>query len=113
MDQLVSIVTYFAIISVAAERLTEIVKKSLLDKYFSNPVIYQAISGVFGAAMYYVSPVNLGLLQLPLWASVIVAGLAVSGGSGFWNTILSTLSEVKTKVKLDNTVAKNEQATKT
>lgn len=102
MDQLVSIITYFAILSVAAERLTEMLKNAFLGKLTSNAAVYQGISGVFGAVLSLSAPLEMGSIHLPTWASVIVTGLAVSGGSGMWNTILSTMTELKNKVKINN-----------
>lgn len=102
MDSMTEIITYFALLSVAAERLTDIFKKAWLSKLEVNAAIYQLISGAFGAALGYAAPLAFLDKHMPLWACVVITGLAVSGGSSFWNTILSTMSELKTKVKISN-----------
>lgn len=106
MDKMTEIITYFALLSVAAERLTEILKKAWLDKLEPNPAVYQIVAGVFGAGLSYASPLVVAGVNLPIWAMMLVTGLAVSGGSGFWNTILSTMTELKTKVKINNSIMK-------
>lgn len=103
MDRFIEIVTYFALISVAAERFTDLIKKAWLSKLTTvNPAVYQLLSALFGAAIAYAEPLALLSKQMPWYAVVVVSGLAVSGGSSFWNTVLSTLSEVKTRVSLTN-----------
>lgn len=102
MDKLIDIISYFALLSVAAERLTEILKNVWLSKIKVNPAVYQLISGTFGAALGYTSPLVIPSVDMPLWAMAVVTGLAVSGGSGFWNSILAMLSEFKTKMKTVN-----------
>ena len=102
MDKFIDIIGYFALLSVAAERLTEILKNAWLSKIKVNPAVYQLIAGVFGASLGYASPLVIPSVNMPLWATAVITGLAVSGGSGFWNTILSTLTEFKTKMKTLN-----------
>ena len=103
MDKLIDVLAYFALLSVAAERLTDIFKKAWLSKLTNvNPAVYQVISALFGAGLSYASPLVIPGVPLPIWAIVTITGLAVSGGSSFWNTILSTMSEVKTKLKTTN-----------
>lgn len=102
MDKLIDLIGYFAILSVAAERLTEIIKNAWLSKLKVNPAVYQLISGSFGAALGYANPHVIPSIDMPIWAMAVITGLAVSGGSSFWNSILSTLSEFKTKMKVTN-----------
>lgn len=105
MDKFTEVITYFAIMSVAAERLTDIFKKAWLAKREVNPAVYQVISGLFGAGLAYTAPLVIPSVNMPLWSTMLVTGLAVSGGSSFWNTILSTMSELKNKVKVTNEAA--------
>lgn len=56
MDKFTEVITYFAIMSVAAERLTDIFKKAWLAKREVNPAVYQVISGLFGAGLAYTAP---------------------------------------------------------
>lgn len=102
MDKFTEIITYFALLSVAAERLTDIFKKAWLSKLEINPAVYQVISGLFGAGLAYSAPLVIPSVNMPLWGTILITGLAVSGGSSFWNTILSTMTELKTKVKANN-----------
>lgn len=53
MDQVIQIVTYLALLSVAAERFTDIVKRLVLSKYTVNGAVYQLIAA--------------GLVALSLW----------------------------------------------
>lgn len=100
MDQFVTLLTYFAILSMAAERLTDMLKRGLLSRFTKlNGVVYQAISAVFGGALAYTSPPVFGNMHLPIWGVVIISGLAVSGGSGFWNSILETMATFKKQAK--------------
>lgn len=105
MDKFTEIITYFALLSVAAERLTDIFKKAWLSKLEVNPAVYQVISGLFGAGLAYAAPLEIPSVEMPLWSTILITGLAVSGGSSFWNTILSTMTELKTKVKANNELA--------
>jgi hypothetical protein len=94
MENLISLFSYFVIISVAAERLTEIIKRSYLSNLSNVPgYVYQGISAVFGGGLAYISPPELTGVDLPHWAVIVITGLAVSGGSGFWNSVLTTMSE--------------------
>ena len=112
MDKFTEIITYFALLSVAAERLTDIFKKAWLSKLEVNPSVYQVLSGLFGAGLAYSAPLTIPSVSMPLWATVLITGLAVSGGSSFWNTILSTMTELKTKVKTNNELAAAESTKK-
>lgn len=102
MDKFTEVITYFALLSIAAERLTDIFKKAWLSKLNVNPSVYQIFSGLTGAGLAYSAPLVIPGVEMPLWVTVVITGLAVSGGSSFWNTILSTMTELKTKVKQNN-----------
>lgn len=91
MDKFTEIITYLALTSMAAERLTDIIKRAWLSKTNVNPVIYQVISGVFGAGLTFTVPIDIGVLQFNEYARAIVIGLAVSGGSSMWNDILGAI----------------------
>ena len=47
MDQVIQIVTYLALLSVAAERFTDIIKRLVLSKYMVNGAVYQLIDSRF------------------------------------------------------------------
>ena len=101
MDSLIGLLSFVLLTSIAAERFTEILKKSVLSIFYTNPVVYQITAGLFGAGLAYLSPPDLSAihLQLPDYIASIVIGLAVSGGSGVWNDILSTLKDYRTSIK--------------
>ena len=48
MDQVIQIVTYLALLSAAAERFTDIIKRLVLSKYMVNGAVYQLIAAGFG-----------------------------------------------------------------
>lgn len=96
MDQVIYIVTYLVTLSVAAERFTEIIKRAVLSKrpeWIMNGATYQIIAAVFGMAAAYANPPVINVIAMKPWLLYIVAGLAVSGGSGAWNSILTLLTE--------------------
>ena len=47
MDQVIQTVTYLALLSVAAERFTDIIKRLVLSKYMVNGAVYQLIAAGF------------------------------------------------------------------
>lgn len=99
MDGLLSLFTYFLMLSVAAERLVELLKNMYLKKIGTQPVVYQLLSGIVGAVLSYYSPPPSNIIHLEQWVAVISTGLAVSSGSAFWNTILDTLNSLSKNLK--------------
>lgn len=98
MDQVISIITYLAVTSMAAERLTDILKKAWLQKLTDNGVVYQIVSALFGGFIGYLSPIPIQSLQVNEYVLVLVTALAVSGGSSTWNSILNILKDYKKPV---------------
>ena len=108
---LTEIVTIVAALSVASERLVEIVKsyipnlnKALEDekleaKRQANIQVISIISGTVTAALATAAlPNDLFISHasdaVP-WIQIIGLGLLASGGSGLWNSVLSYLVSVK------------------
>lgn len=96
---LLYLLTYLTLTSLAAERFTEILKRTLLSRLSVPGVVYQILSGLFGAGLAYLSPPNLGSFNLNLYVMCAVVGLAVSAGSGLWNSILGIANEHSKNVK--------------
>lgn len=107
LDYVTQIVVYLVAVSIAAERMTEIFKRTFIKESPVIPkfdgAIYQILSGLFGAITAYVSPPDLGVFHLNQYLVVVVVGLAVSGGSGAWNSILDFLKQSAEAKKLENT----------
>lgn len=103
---LVSIVGLLVALSVASERLVEIIKGSwpYLSTEKSDPAAegrrqagLQLLAVLAGIATAFLARPAIPDALLPTtntWA-IIALGLLASGGSGFWNSILSYVLEVK------------------
>lgn len=106
LDYVTQLVVYMIAVSIAAERLTEIFKRTLIKESPNFPELngatYQIISGLFGAITAYVSPPDLGVFHLDQYLVVVVVGLGVSGGSGAWNSILDFLKQAAEAKKIEN-----------
>lgn len=44
MEHLLQVLTYLTVVSIAAERSVEILKKGILEKLIKKPVVYQVIA---------------------------------------------------------------------
>lgn len=98
MNNLTELFTYFLFLSVAAERAVEIIKNAFLKKREAPPAVYQTLAAIFGGIMSYISPPgNMDHLN-PYVASVMI-GLAVSGGSSFWNTTIVMFNQKAKSLK--------------
>ena len=101
---------YLLTVSVAAERCTEIFKltfiknSSVMPKF--NGGIYQMVSGMFGMAIVYASPPDMSTLHINKHVLVLIIGLAVSGGSGAWNSVLDYLRKTADSKTSETTVKK-------
>lgn len=107
MDSLINFVTLLITLSIASERLVEIIKNAVpwLNNRNSDPKkegwrrsILQAMAVIAGILTAYLVGPFLGDLVSGAWKSVpglIALGLLVSGGSGLWNTVLSYLLNLK------------------
>ncbi len=104
METLVGFVSYIAIMSIAAERFTEIMKKLLLakliEKYEWKSTLYQVLATIFGGVICFLNPpTSVPFYVHPAILSVLV-GFCVSGGSGVWNDLLGILKQSKDANKL-------------
>jgi|SRR6516165_9789865 hypothetical protein len=104
--QLSTILGLLAALSVASERLVEIIKGFVpgLDKHWSTPgwetarhAILNFIAAIAGMLTAYVAreafPTT---LHLPSgFLTYVVLGLLASGGSGFWNSIQDYVNNAK------------------
>jgi O-antigen/teichoic acid export membrane protein len=107
-------------LSIASERLVEIIKgffpaleKASADENAearrrSYLQILAVLSGIATAllAQDYI-PVELDVT--PKWWSIVGLGLLASGGSGFWNSVLTYMANVK-DIKTVEAVARKKQA---
>lgn len=93
MEQVIQIVAYLALLSVAAERFTEIVKRLWLSKVTSNGAVYQLTAACFGAFVAFIDPPMFTAFNLSVYLQTLLIALAISGGSGARNSILVTLQE--------------------
>jgi hypothetical protein len=92
MDHLIQLITYFAVTSVAAERVTDILKRVHLAKIEVPGVVYQIIAGIVGGLLCYASPPEFTFLKLNEYVLIVVVALATSGGSGMWHDMLTSLN---------------------
>ncbi len=102
MDNLLNLLTYFCMLSIAAERAVELLKNMFLKKLGTSMVWYQVIAGVIGGIMCYYSPPPTTLINTETWVTVIATGLAVSSGSAFWNTMIDTMTAISKNMKAAN-----------
>ena len=106
-NSITNAVSLLAALSVATERVVEIIKGAIppLNRESTNPTeegfrqvvlhLLAALSGFFSAWM--AGATMPGVLP-PSWTGFggyTIIGLLVSGGSGFWNSILSYLKATK------------------
>lgn len=108
MDQVIQIVTYLALLSAAAERFTNIIKRLVLSKYTVNGAVYQLIAAGFGCFVALVDSPQFSAVDVGKYTQVILIGLAVSGGSGAWNSILTVLQDYSRSLKESVASAKKE-----
>lgn len=106
LDFITQLVVYLLTVSIAAERMTEIFKRTLIKESSVIPkfdgAVYQILSGIFGAITAYTSPPDMGALHLNQYLVIVLVGLAVSGGSGAWNSVLEFLKQSAESKKIDN-----------
>lgn len=113
MDQLSNVLTFVAALSVATERITEMIKRIpgfslLFSQKKEDPkwedvrvILVHGLAIVIGALLCtQVSDVVRGLLHLDKGVAIsfwAYAGFGVlaSGGSGFWNNAVDALREIK------------------
>ncbi len=109
MDSLENFIQLLIALSVASERLVEIVK-GLASWPFLNQTNADPRKEGWRRLIHHVLGVISGIITALLaqsymgdafpadwntWAGLVLIGFLVSGGSGFWNVILSYLLQVK------------------
>jgi hypothetical protein len=108
MESMTTLFAFLAALSVATERITEMIKgfpgiSSWLsvEKKESAPeearkVVIHAVAIVIGALLAYMTadqaPASLGLKGGSVWLSVLFGAMA-AGGSGLWNSALDIVRE--------------------
>ncbi len=102
IDQLIQLVTYLVFVSVAAERATDMLKRSVIQDKFKNlnGAVYQFIAFGFGFLTATISSPTLPVIGENIYLNHAIIGLCVSGGSGFWNTILELLKNAKSTMAI-------------
>jgi len=107
MESLTNFVTLLIALSIASERLVEIIKNALpwLNNKNTDPKkegwrksLLQTLAVVAGMVTAYLSAPFLGDMVSGVWKTkpgLLALGLLISGGSGMWNTVLSYLLNVK------------------
>lgn len=99
MDQIVQFVQYVALISVGAERVTDILKRAYLEKKNVNGSVYQLITFACGVILSVVQPPEFKIFNFdPIVVSILI-GLAVSGGSSVWHDTISALNNFSNTLK--------------
>lgn len=97
MDEIIRLCVYLTVISVAGERAVDIIKRALQKLNYLeniNGALWQLLAGIFGAVVVYVDQPQFTFLTTNRWLLIGMLGLAASGGSGAWNTVLSILKEL-------------------
>lgn len=105
MDELIRLVVYLTVVSVAAERAVDIVKRAVIQKLditTLNGATFQILAGIFGSIIAFTDEPSFDFVTTNRWLLVVIIGLCTSGGSGAWNTILSILKELSLPKNQDN-----------
>jgi hypothetical protein len=121
IGSLTAIVSILVALSVASERLVEIIKGlfSFLNTESSDPT-KERLRRVALQALAVVAGIITALLAHPAikdvvpglsshWTGIVALGLLASGGSGFWNAILGYVLNVK-DIKKAEAVQKKKSA---
>lgn len=94
METVLILAAYFAALSVAVERIVEVSKSLVLKNVVNatgvNKNLYQAVAAIAGGLIAYITPIP-GGIQINQELFAVISGFAVSGGAGFWNTVLDAL----------------------
>jgi len=109
MNSLTAFVTLMGAISVASERVVEILKgmiPPLATELKGNAegfrrAAVQILSGIVGAVIAYFAQPEIVSTMPSLssdkigWAAYVIVGLLASGGSGLWNHVLDIVQAMK------------------
>ena len=101
LDNVVSFVSYVAVVSIAAERTTDMIKRAaLLDERLSKfkGVSYQLLSAISGGLICLVSPPESSPFYTNKEIMALIVGLLASGGSSLWHDILGLIQAYRTSV---------------
>ncbi|TVL98714.1 MAG: hypothetical protein CV087_20760 [Candidatus Brocadia sp. WS118] len=111
-NKLATIVALLVALSVASERLVEIIKGIVpfLNQENSNPKkegwrratihVVTVLAGILTALLSR-SAIPENVYKPSSGWSILALGLLTSGGSGFWNSVLTYFSKIKDIKKLD------------
>lgn len=97
MQNFVDLITYLFTVSVAAERVVDIIKRSVFVKYniqSTNGAVYQLLAALFGGIIAYIDCPTFDFISTNKSVLICLIALATSGGSGMWNTVLNILKEM-------------------
>ena len=127
MDKITALLAFLATLSLATERITEMVK-GLFSKFLAKEQSDETKEGRRQAAIHFIAiAVGTGLSLTVKGQIATIAGLSAanfwvclmfgamaSGGSGLWNSLLDIAREVnKQKEQLTNTLKNNPAAAAT
>jgi hypothetical protein len=116
MKDITAFVSLLLALSIASERLVEIIKGFIpfLNQQNSDPnkegrrrailQIIAVIAGIVTTALLAKLPnqeIIPSLTKIQNWGIIIAIGLLASGGSGFWNSVLTSLTKIKDIIKLE------------
>jgi len=117
LSALATVISVLIVLSIASERLVEIIKGFIpyLDKKNDDQKkegkrkAYLHIIAIFaGILTAFLAKKTLGNSVPESWnttTGILALGLLASGGSGFWNSILDYVNEVKKLKNIDVTKA--------
>ena len=121
ITKIVAVVTLLVGLSIAAERLVEIVKGFIpkLDQPNQDPraegrrrALLQGLAVVAGILTCFVARpmIPIDVFDATTTSGVVALGLLASGGSGFWNSILGIASGAKALKQAQASVQKEDAA---
>ncbi len=107
LASITQVVTLLALLSVAGERVVGIASVFLkIDSFITNSkfngAAKQILAAIIGAGIYMLNTdSHLALIDQYFSGFIgpVVVGLLASGGSGFWNSILKSISLKNEKLK--------------
>ena len=99
MEKIIEFVSYLALISISAERFTDIIKRAFLEKRNVNGSVYQFLTFMFGVGLALHDPIQFKLFNFNEYVTAILIGLATSGGSSVWHDMLETLNNFSKETK--------------
>lgn len=103
LDAAITLLGYVGVVSVAAERVVEMVKP-LVVKYVPDErkkITYYVTAAVTGGVLHAMSGQTFPYFGDPVSASVVV-GLLASGGSGVWHDLLGIVRNFSSGVPKGN-----------